>query len=263
MNLQSIEKRPCVLITGAANGIGRATARLFVQHGWFVGLGDIDGDGLDTLQQELGVDNALAMVLDVTKADDWNAILTSFYQRTGRLDVLINNAGILISGNFESNPLARHHALVDVNITGLLNGCYLSLAYLRKTSGARVINLSSSSAIYGQASLATYSATKFAVRGLTEALNIEWQKYGISVVDIMPLFVQTEMVTNMDARSIKVFGAKLTAQDVAHTIWRAATQRQRFNKAHWPVGMMSTWLLRLTGLTPAWLNRLIVKRITT
>jgi len=69
MNLQSIEKRPCVLITGAANGIGRATARLFVQHGWFVGLGDIDGDGLDTLQQELGVDNALAMVLDVTKAD--------------------------------------------------------------------------------------------------------------------------------------------------------------------------------------------------
>lgn len=257
-----LEQRPSVLISGAANGIGRATARLFAQHGWFVGLGDIDSKGLDALQQELGVDNALAMPLDVTKADDWNAILTRFYQRTGRLDVLVNNAGLLISGNFEANPLARHHALIDVNLTGLLNGCYQSFEYLRQTPKAQVINLSSSSALYGQASLATYSATKFAVRGLTEALNIEWEKYGISVVDIMPLFVQTNMVTDMDANSIKVFGVNHTAEDVAQTIWKAASQRQKFNKVHWPVGIMPTLLLRLTGLTPAWLNRLTVKRIS-
>lgn len=262
MSQEYIEKRQCILITGAAKGIGRATARLFVQHGWFVGLGDIDTKSLDMLCEELGADNALAMQLDVTQPNDWNAILARFYQRTGRLDVLINNAGILISGNFESNPLACHHALVDVNISGVLNGCYLSLPYLRKTSGARVINLSSSSAMYGQASLATYSATKFAVRGLTEALNIEWQKYGISVVDIMPLFVQTEMITDMDARSIEVFGAKLTAEDVAQTIWRAATQGNRYNKVHWPVGTLSTWLLRLNDVTPAWLKRFIAKRIS-
>ena len=175
---------------------------------------------------------------------------------------MINNAGILISGHFASNSLTRHQALVDVNINGVLNGCYLSLPYLLKTSGARVINLSSSSAIYGQASLATYSATKFAVRGLTEALNIEWQAHGISVVDIMPLFVQTDMITDMDARSIKVFGAKLTAEDVAQTIWRAANQGNRYNKVHWPVGALSTWLLRLNGITPAWLNRFIAKRIS-
>lgn len=256
------EQRSCVLISGAANGIGRATARLFVEHGWFVGLSDIDTHALAILGEELGAEHALTLPLDVTQAEQWQSTLANFFQRTGRLDLLINNAGILISGHFASNSLTRHQALVDVNINGVLNGCYLSLPYLLKTSGARVINLSSSSAIYGQASLATYSATKFAVRGLTEALNIEWQAHGISVVDIMPLFVQTDMITGMDARSIKVFGAKLTAEDVAQTIWRAANQGNRYNKVHWPVGALSTWLLRLSGITPAWLNRFIAKRIS-
>lgn len=263
MTQAHLEKRQAVLITGAAAGIGRATARLFAQQGWLVGLADIDTTGLDLLRDEIGADNAFSMHLDVTQPEQWDAVLTAFYQRSGRLDLLVNNAGILISGNFESNPLARHHALIDVNIKGMINGCHLSLPYLQKTAGARVINLSSSSAIYGQASLATYSASKFAVRGLTEALNIEWQKYGIYVMDIMPLFVQTEMVTNMDARSIEVFGVQLTADDVAQTIWQAANQRTRISRVHWPVGWMTTWLLRLTGLSPNWLNRFIVKRITT
>lgn len=263
MTADPIEKRSSILITGAATGIGRAAARLFVERGWFVGLGDINEVGLATLAAELGARNVFAMQLDVANPEEWSEALGEFHRRTGRLDVLVNNAGILISGPFESNPLDRHHAVIDINIKGLLNGCYLSLPYLVKTPGARVINLSSTAAIYGQASLATYSGTKFAVRGLTEALNIEWQRYGVRVMDIMPLFVQTGMIKDMNARSIERLGARLTPEDVAESIWAAATYQGGLSKTHWTVGFMATWLFRLTGLTPNRLSRYIVKRIAT
>ena len=178
-----------------------------------------------------------------------------------RLDVLVNNAGILISGPFESNPLARHHAVVDVNLKGLLNGCYLAKPYLAATPQARAINLSSTAALYGQASLATYSTTKCAVRGLTEALNVEWQADGIRVMDIMPMFVQTDMLTAINARSMDRLGARLTADDVARTIWAAAAYRGGFGKVHWPVGSLATWLMRLTRLAPDRLNRYIARRV--
>ena len=105
-----MESRSCVLITGAANGIGRATARLFALRGCFVGLADIDRAGLTRLVDELGACNTLVMSLDVSKPEQWSAVLADFHGRTGRLDVLVNNAGMLISGRFETSPLERHHA---------------------------------------------------------------------------------------------------------------------------------------------------------
>ena len=218
-----MDSRPCAFITGAATGIGRATARLFKQRGWFVGLADIDEAGLAALSAELGETHWLT----------------------------------------ENNPLERHHTVVDINLKGVLNGCYLAKPYLAKTPGARVINLSSTAAIYGQASLATYSTTKFAIRGLTEALNIEWQDHGIRVMDIMPLFVQTGMLTGIHARSMDRLGAQLTADDVAKVIWRAATYRGGLGKVHWPVGFMATWLFRLTSIGPDRLGRFIARQIAT
>lgn len=258
-----MESRPCAFITGAATGIGRATARMFCQRGWFVGIADIDQAGLAALGEELGQRNALAISLNVAQADEWRAALTTFQERAGRLDVLVNNAGILISGPFEANPLERHHAVIDINLKGVLNGCYLAIPYLAATPGARVINLSSTAAIYGQASLATYSTTKFAIRGLTEALNIEWQDKGIRVMDIMPLFVQTDMVTGLNARTLDRLGVRLTTEDVAKVIWAAATYQGSFGKVHWPVGFMATWIFRLTSLLPECLSRFIARGIAT
>jgi NADP-dependent 3-hydroxy acid dehydrogenase YdfG len=203
----------------------------------------------------------MTMALDVRDAQAWRSALASFHGTTGRLDVLLNNAGILISGPLESNALERHQAVLDVNVKGVLNGCQLAKPYLQATPGSRVINMSSAAAVYGQASLATYSASKFAVRALTEALNIEWQKDGIRVMDVMPLFVQTDMVTNMNARSIERMGVRLTAQDVASTIYAAATHRGSFGKVHWPVGFMATWLFRLTALGPDRLSRFVASRL--
>ena len=255
------DPRRCVFITGAASGIGRATATLFAQQGWFVGLADIDSDALAALGRELGLDNSWTCRLDVTREQDWEVALASFFARTGRLDLLVNNAGVLISGPFTANPLARHHALVEVNIKGVLNGCHFARPYLLRTPGARVINLSSASAEYGQAALATYSATKFAVRGLTEALNIEWQADGIRVMDVMPLFVRTAMVEGMDAASVRGLGVRLVPEDVARVVFRAACHRGGYGKVHWPVGWMARLLHAMGGMAPDRVSRFMAHRI--
>jgi len=257
------DQRRCAFITGAASGIGRATAILFAQRGWFVGLADIDEAALASLGRELGPDNSWTCGLDVASEQEWEAVLASFFARTGRLDLLVNNAGILISGPFTLNPLARHHALVEVNIKGVLNGCHLAKPYLLHTPGARVINLSSASAEYGQAALATYSATKFAVRGLTEALNIEWQADGIRVMDVMPLFVRTAMVDGMDAASVRRLGVRLVPEDVARVVYRAACYGGGYGKVHWPVGWMARLLHAMGGMAPDRVSRFMAHRIAT
>lgn len=244
-----------IFITGAAAGIGAATARLFAKHGWFVGLFDIDQVGLAKLQQELGTQVSMTGVLNVADEQQWQQALHQFFSRTGRLDVLLNNAGILASGAFEHIPLQQQHRLLDVNIKGVLNGCYLAFPYLQQTGKSRVINLCSASALYGQPSLAVYSATKFAVRGLTEALDLEWSAYNIRVMDVLPLFVQTNMVNNMDADSIKNIGVHLTAEDVAQTIYQAADYQGKIAKVHWTVGLPTRLFYAVSGAAPDWLSR--------
>ena len=105
----------------------------------------------------------MALSLDVRDPEAWRSALAAFFTATGRLDVLVNNAGILISGPLEASALERHHAVLDINVKGVLHGCHTAKPYLQATPGSRVINLSSAAAVYGQAALATYSASKFAV----------------------------------------------------------------------------------------------------
>ena len=252
-----------VFITGAAHGIGRATARRFADFGWFVGIADIDGAAATAFAEELGETTAMPFTLDVTKPEEWSAALETFVSARGQLDVLVNNAGILISGPFCSNPLPRHHALIDVNIKGVLNGCYLAKPYLAATPGSCLVNMSSTAAVYGQASLATYAATKFAVRGLTEGLSVEWHADGIRVVDVMPLFVRTRMIDGMVARSVERMGVHLTVEDVAKVVLAAATYTGGHGRVHWPVGAPAIWMRRLTGMSPDRLSRYLMRRMAT
>lgn len=253
--------KKAILITGAAAGIGQATARLFAARGWFVGLYDVDEAGVQAMVSELGAQNAMAGRLDVSHSDDWRAALEGFFQHTGRLDLLLNNAGILASGPFESIPLEHQQRIIDINVKGMLNGCYHALPYLRRTTHACVINMASASAIYGQPSLASYSASKFAVCGLTEALELEWQAYGIRVMDVLPLFVQTGMLNNARTKAIASLGINLTPEDVATTIWQAACYKGATPRVHWLVGAQARLFYSLAGLAPDWLNRLITRKI--
>ena len=195
---------PTVFITGAAAGIGRATAALFARRGYRVGAYDVDPAGLATLGEEVrarGGDISTGE-LDVTDAEGWSARLAEFTGESRRLDILVNNAGVLSSGPFEDIPLQRQRRIVEINVTGTLFGMHTAFPYLRDTAGAQVVNMCSASAMYGQPELATYSATKFAVRGLTEALDLEWRRHGIRVLDIWPLFVATAMVDGLETACI-------------------------------------------------------------
>lgn len=250
--------KPAIFITGAAAGIGRATAELFASRGWFVGLYDVDQSALQTLAQQLGPTQCIAAKLDTTDASAFETALADFFKASGgRLDVLFNNAGIAAVDAFENIPLAKHHQVVDVNLKGVINGCYAALPYLKQTPGARVISMSSASAIYGAPSFAVYSATKFAVRGLTEALNIEWQRHGIFVTDLMPLFVKTPMVSQFETqpKSLSLLGANLTPQDIAAKVWRAATAPRWRVPVHQLPGAQTFLMWVSQKLLPSRLNR--------
>lgn len=248
-------------VTGAANGIGRSITEHLVKDGWFVGIADVDERGLNRLVSEWHIGRVQPFLLDVTDTSSWQASLARFHKLAGRLDLLVNNAGVIESGNFESGDIERYHRLVDINVKGALNGCHAAFPYLSKTPGACVINLSSTSATYGQAQLATYSASKFALRGLTEALNIEWEHIGIRVVDIMPLFVQTGMVDGLSARSFERLGAKLTPDMVAHEVLNAANDAGDYGRVHRHVGWVASCLYTLTSIGPDRIVRWVAKKI--
>lgn len=251
--------RPAVFITGAAAGIGRAVAARFARAGWTVGLYDIDPDAVRATASELGGETVTG-AFDVTDPAGWDGALKEFTGVTGRLDLLVNNAGILYSGPFGEIPLERQHRLIDVNVKGVLNGCHAALPHLRETPGSQVINLASASALYGQPGLATYGASKAAVRSLTEALDLEWRHYGIPVTDLLPLFVATDMMTEVarGSKSSTTLGVHLTPDDIAEALWHTATTKRRLRGPHVLIGIQT----KLTGLSvrlsPPWLTRAVV-----
>ena len=157
-----------MLISGAASGIGAATARLFHARGWRVGLLDVDEGALAALAAELG--GAWHAPLDVVDAAAAQAAVTEFCtQGGGQLRLLFNGAGILRTGAFVDIELEQHTRLVQINVLGVLNLCHAAFAYLKATPGAQVINMGSASALYGVPQLASYSASKFAVREIGRA----------------------------------------------------------------------------------------------
>ncbi len=251
-----------VVITGATAGIGRATALRFARAGHRVAAYGRNQTALESLRPELGPDG-IAEQLDVRDAKAWRTRLEELALVSGgRLDVLVNNAGVLSSGPFAEIPLEGQQAILDINVGGMINGCHIAHPYLRATPGAKVINLSSASAIYGQAELATYSATKFAIRGLTEALELEWAKDDIEVSAVWPLFVETGMVDGVDIASTRNLGVSLTADDVADTILAVAESRHRLpHSVHRAVGRQATGLMALASVTPGWLVREVNKRV--
>jgi NADP-dependent 3-hydroxy acid dehydrogenase YdfG len=256
-----------VFITGAAAGIGRATALTFARNGYTVGGYDIDEVGLKTLADEVEDLGGTAVVghLDVTDPTEMAQRVAEFADAAGgRLDVMINNAGILLAGRFEDIDVGRHLKEIDINTKGVVNGLHAAFPYLRDTADSVVVNLASASAIYGQSELANYSATKFFVRGITEALDIEWHRYGIRVIAMWPLYVQTAMTSGIKTGTTESLGIKLTAQDVADAIAEAVEPsrlRRAIHQVHFPVGLQTKAMAAAARFSPAWLTRLANKRL--
>ena len=249
---------PTIVITGAGAGIGAEAARQLDREGWTICVTDIDPTALARLREELGEDHYYAR-MDVSDPDEVSAVMASFAARHGgSFDALLNNAGLAFIDKFENLTLQQHHRLVRVNVDGVLNCTYEAFPYLAKSRSAKVISMCSRSAEYGVPSEATYSATKFFVRGFTEAMNIEWERHGIHVCDILPNFVDTPMMEAAHGDIVDSIGINLTAADVAATIVRAVHDRPR---VHWRVDTpRNQVLLGVLNRTPPRLHRAIIKR---
>ncbi|MEO8114361.1 MAG: SDR family oxidoreductase [Phenylobacterium sp.] len=243
------KSRKSIFITGAASGMGRETAKLFAAKGWFVGAYDINEKGLEGLAEELGPKNCLVQRLDVTNRVQYRAALDAFGPAAGgRLDLLFNNAGIGRGGPFDQQPFEDILAVVQVNLIGVLIGIYEAIPLLKATPGSLCFTTSSSSATFGMPGIAVYSATKHAVKGLTEALSVEFKAYGVRVADVLPGLIDTpilppEAIANAPKEGM--FRA-IPAVEVAKVVWEA----YHSDILHWYVPPEIVELDRAATLAP-------------
>jgi NAD(P)-dependent dehydrogenase (short-subunit alcohol dehydrogenase family) len=255
-----VDARKAIFISGGGSGIGRAVAQRFAEQGWLVGLADVNQAGLDETAALLPEGASTKHVMDVRDRDQWAAALADFAGVSGgRLDVLFNNAGIGTGGHFSEVEPADADRLIAINFGGVVNGVYAALPLLKATPGSVILNTGSASGYYGMAGLAVYSATKHAVRALTEALDIEFARYDIKVRDLMPGFIDTPLLNqnapgaNVPIRDrITAGGMEITpVAKVAEAAWHAV----RGDRLHTPVGPTA----RRVAFLARWWPGLIVK----
>ena len=241
--------RKSIFITGAASGMGRETARLFHAKGWFVGGYDVNAEGLAGLRDELGAGNCVVRTLDVTDRLDYRTALAEFSAATGgKMDILYNNAGIGRGGPFADMPFEDVMAVVKVNFVGVLIGIHEGISLLKATANSMCFTTSSSSATYGMPGIAVYSATKHAVKGLTEALAVEFKAYGVRVADVLPGLIDTPILPPgavANAPKDGMFRA-IPPTDVAAVVWEA----YHSDKLHWYVPPELFELDKAATLTP-------------
>lgn len=224
------EGRKAIFITGGGSGIGRAVGQHFARAGWFVGVADVNQAGIDETRALIGVERTSGHRMDVRDRDAWRAALDAFTAASGgRIDVLFNNAGIAVGGDFATTPFDQLDRCLDINLVGVVNGARIGFEYLARTPGSCLLNTSSAAGIYGGAGIAIYAATKFAVRGLTESLDAEWAPHRVKVRSLMPSFIDTPLLdqsisgSNQNVRErVRAQGLEFTPlETVAELAWNA------------------------------------------
>ena len=145
-----MKEQKAIFITGAAGGMGKSTAKLFLEKGWFVGCYDIDKNNLINLENELGNEGIIYELLDVTNKSHFEECLKKFSAQTNsKLDILFNNAGITEGGFFDELPYENHIKIININIIGVINGIYSAAPLLKNTKNSLCISTSSCSGIMG------------------------------------------------------------------------------------------------------------------
>src|SRR5271165_6419620 len=187
-------------VTGAARGIGRATAEAFLGRGMRVAIGDVDIDAARRAAAELGP-STVAIALDVTDRQSFADFLDATERELGPLDVLVNNAGIMQVGRFIDEDDLTARRMIDINLHGVILGTKLALERMIPHDRGHIVNISSQAGKFGAPGGATYSATKHAVVGLTEAVRGELRLMGahVDVSYVMPAVVNTELGSGLGA----------------------------------------------------------------
>jgi NADP-dependent 3-hydroxy acid dehydrogenase YdfG len=203
-----------VAITGAARGIGRATAAALAREGATVAIGDLDAELAKQTAEEIG-SRAAAFALDVTDRGSFERYLASVEEHLGPVDVLVNNAGIMPLGPFVDEDDVTARRLVDINVHGVMHGMKAVLPRLVARGGGHLVNIASAAGKGPYPGGATYCGTKHFVVGVSEAVRGELRGTGVEISVVMPVVVDTELATGVGTpRGIP----KIAPEDVAEAI---------------------------------------------
>jgi 3alpha(or 20beta)-hydroxysteroid dehydrogenase len=198
------------LITGGSRGMGAASARQFVAEGAKVVVGDILDDEGKALADELG-EPARYVHLDVTSEEDWVQAVDTTEREFGALNVLVNNAGILRFGALEEEKLDDFRRLLDINLIGVFLGMRTAIPALRRAGGGSIVNLSSTEGLGASPFLSAYTASKFAVRGITKVAALELGPDNIRVNSVHPGGIDTPMTHDLMGEQGRKYIAKKVA----------------------------------------------------
>jgi 3alpha(or 20beta)-hydroxysteroid dehydrogenase len=217
------------LITGGARGMGAADARMLVKEGAKVVIGDILDDEGTALADELG-EAARYVHLDVTSADEWAAAVETALSSFGKLNVLVNNAGIVQLGPLKTLDVARWQQVLDVNLTGPMLGTKSVIQPMIDAGGGSIINVSSIEGLRGAAYVHSYVASKWGLRGLTKSSALELAGHNIRVNSIHPGFIRTPMTKHLPDDMVQApLGRPGTPDEVATFVVFLASDESSFS----------------------------------
>lgn len=213
-----------IVITGGAQGIGATTASALVREGARVAIGDLDEVRAEKTAGELGGDT-IALPLDVTDTRGFSAFLDEVERRLGPIDVLINNAGVMLLAPLDHEDDAATVRQVEINLHAVIHGTREAMKRMRPRASGHIVNVASMAGKAGFPGAATYCATKHAVVGLSEAVRQELRGSGVDISCVMPAVVRTDLAGGLpETRLFK----SLRAEDVATAIV-AALKEPRFD----------------------------------
>lgn len=233
------------LVTGAAGGLGTATAKLLAREGARVAVTDINETGAQSVADSIG-ESAVAIHHDVTSEESWQSALTATVEAFGGLHVLVNNAGIAAMGNIEETSLEDWRRLHEIDLDGVFLGCKLALPAMMESTGpdtpGSIVNISSISGVVASYSQVSYNSAKAAVRHMTKsvALHCAHQGYNIRANSIHPAFVDTpildplgDLLGGHDQAMAKLgrqipTGQVGEADDVAYAVLYLASDESKF-----------------------------------
>ncbi len=232
-------KDKVVIVTGGATGMGRADAVLLAREGAQVVVTDVDEKGGHATVEESGTDRALFMALNTAKEEQWQSVVSATLERFGRLDGLVNNAGIIHLGSVVDTSLELWRKIMAVNLEGVFLGCKHALPAIEKGGrGGSIVNMSSSAAMHGVSYAAAYSASKGGVRSLTKsvAMYCREKRNHIRCNSIHPDGVRTNMslAVTAEAQQVDVSKVKMPAgvhidpEDIAWLVVYLMAEESRF-----------------------------------